>query len=142
MDETASFGKVPDRWFLTRDWKVVHLDWAKSKEGEWFDLDSLSIATEVQGSGVYFVWTPGRPPDQAPAALKVGRGNLSTRLYLERWNPAFRSLGHIPLFVTWAVADESQQPGIVQYLTQHLSPLVHAELVLGVEPVAVNLPLE
>jgi hypothetical protein len=87
------------------------------------------------------IWTPNGKPQRPGTVLKVASGNLSTRLALERMNAELRWVGKLPLLVTWAVVDQAHHPGIVRYLSQHLSPYFQTALPPGLEAVPVNLPL-
>jgi hypothetical protein len=121
----------------------LDLNWTKSANGEWFDLDSAIRAAGGRGWGVYVIWTPSDKPQRPATVLKVGSGNIATRLHIERSDPDLRWLGDVRLLVTWAaVEDPSHRQGIARYLSEQLVPFFHriAEP-LEPAPVPVNLPL-
>jgi len=119
---------------------TLHLEWAKAENGEWFDLDSMPIGTVAIGWGVYVIWTPNGTPERPGIVLKVGSGNIATRLSLEHMNTDLR-WRKVQLRVTWAEVDPAHHPGIVQYLSQHLHPYYQTVPATNLGPIPVNLPL-
>jgi len=91
---------------------TLHLEWAKAENGEWFDLDSMDIGTITRGWGVYVIWAPNGKPQRPGIVLKVGSGNITTRLSVERLNAELRWVGKVQLLVTWAVVDQAHHRGL------------------------------
>jgi hypothetical protein len=121
---------------------TLHLEWAKAENAEWFDLDSMDIGTVARGWGVYVIWTPNGKPQLPGIVLKVGSGNITTRLSVERLNAELRWVGKVQLLVTWATVDQAHHPGIVQYLSQQLHPYYFQTAAApDLEAIPVNLPL-
>ena len=119
---------------------MLQVKWAKSKDGEWFELETAPLASVSDVWGVYVIWTPNARPQRPGVVLKVGSGNIPLRLHIERLNPELRWIGNRTLLVTWAAVSQSHQPGVVRYLSDHLFPYFREGSTQDPE-VAVNLPL-
>ena len=118
----------------------MQVEWARSNDGEWFELDTAPIETAANVWGVYVIWTPNSNPELPGVVLKVGSGNIPARVHLERLNPELRWIGNRTLLVTWAAVNQSHQLGVVRYLSDRLSPYFPGASMPDVE-VTVNLPL-
>jgi hypothetical protein len=119
------------------------LEWAKTPHGEWFYLESAPLDT-IHGWGVYVIWMANGKPMRPGTVLKVGSGNIGTRLFIERLSPDYSAVDRSRLLVTWAlVADHHQaNSGIVRFLSEALHPFfLDLDQNAVPVPIPVNLPL-
>jgi len=115
---------------------VLKLQWIKSLDDKWLDFSRLDVS-QISGQGVYIIWHGG--PN--PRVVRVGKGDLRTRLEGHRQNPRlmwYASQGK--LLITWAeVKSRPHQDGIETYLTKLLSPLLGDQMA-NVPPIQVQSP--
>lgn len=114
---------------------MLSLSWIKCQNDQWCGLESVTLESIGDVSGVYLIWHGG----QTSRWVRVGQGNIKDRLSAHRKDPeilAYRSHG---LYVTWANVHASQQDGVEAYLASACSPLV-GERFPGRTPIEVNLP--
>ena len=100
--------------------KTLPLMWIKRWTGSgprWFDLLRLDLDAPLLDSmaGVYY----GGPN---PSTIRVGHGEIRTRLATDREDPEIQSLHRYGLGVTWARVEASLQEGVSKYLTRRLQP--------------------
>jgi hypothetical protein len=117
----------------------MDLQWAVKPDGEWFSLDESLQHVGLHSRGVYIIWIPSPAHHRPATPLKVGSGNLTIRLALERTDPYVYKSPY-PALVTWAEVDARHHLGLVRYLIQLLEPVLWDHLP-EVEPIPVELPL-
>ena len=116
----------------------MYLQWVKCF-GEWCSLYDLDLAA-VAVHGVYVIWKPNGDVLRPSAVVRVGYGDIATRIAEHRADPEIASHGE-RLLVSWATANPRQAAGVAAYLTQLLRPLVAEDLPADLEPVPVNIPI-
>jgi hypothetical protein len=116
----------------------VYLDWAQCA-GTWCQLDELDLA-KIKTTGVYIIWKRNGHVLRPATVVRVGHGDIATRLAEERANPAVSSHG-AALHVTWAEVAAPFCDGVEVYLTRLLKPLMVPQPPVAATPVAVNLPV-
>jgi hypothetical protein len=115
----------------------VHLNWVKGTGDTWCSLDYLNLS-RVKVHGVYIIWKAGSQP-RVSTVIRVGRGDIATRLDEERSDPKVSRHGP-GLLVTWAEVDILYSGGVEVYLAQQLRPHVGERFPLS-PAVEVNLPV-
>jgi hypothetical protein len=113
---------------------VLQLKWVKSVAKEWLRLDHAHL-NNVDAQGVYVVWYNGQPG----RVVRVGSGDIRTRLTADRRDRDVMAYGRFGLFVTWASVDAEQIDGVRRFLADQYPPLV-ADAGPQVQPIAVNTP--
>jgi hypothetical protein len=114
---------------------MTRLVWIKGRATAWLSFETLPNFSRISADGVYILWYGG----PKPGIVRIGKGDISSRLNANRADPkilVYRSLG---LYVTWAEVPFSLQDGVERYLADQLRPIVgdpHAD----VTPIPVNLP--
>jgi hypothetical protein len=76
---------------------MTRLVWIKGPASEWLSFEMLNLS-RVSANGVYIIWYGG----PKPGIVRVGQGDISSRLKLHRGDPiilVYKSLG---IFVKWA----------------------------------------
>jgi hypothetical protein len=122
---------------LERD---VQLEWQKGPAGEACLLDRLDVSLIGQADapyGVFVIWRSG-VSTKSSVVLYVGRGILRREIADCRRDPLIR--GELGLQVTWASVDVPSAEAVAAYLGEQLQP-VWGEMVPGVQPMPVNLPV-
>lgn len=114
----------------------LQLTWvAYDVEGNRLELDRVNLAL-ISVTGVYIIWHGG----QQPRVVRVGQGDVATRLGAHRVNNKIQSYsGEGVLYVTWAAVPARLLDGVELYLAEHWKPLVGDRFPDAV-PVAVNSP--
>jgi hypothetical protein len=114
---------------------MLNLQWVKCSNGaNWCPLESVGLS-RVNTNGVYIIWYGG----QAPAIVRVGQGDIASRLSAHRSDPQILAYRQFGLFVTWAAVSAAQRDGVERYLATLLKPRV-GEAYPEVPPIAVNAP--
>ncbi|MEP6341742.1 MAG: hypothetical protein ABJ275_00360 [Maricaulaceae bacterium] len=100
---------------------MLKLAWVKSLNDKWLSLSELDFE-RIQTTGVYILWHGG----EAPAVVRVGSGDIGTRLRDHYNNMLIRRYEKKgPLMVTWAGLESlSQRDGVENYLIELCRPLV------------------
>jgi hypothetical protein len=116
------------------------LEWFKCKGNQWCNLFKLDLNHEyLQGSeGVFVIWTGA---GNNTKFLSVGYGNIGAHLKSNKAELAIQAFQHIGVYVSWAEAPESKQPGISLFLTKALNPAIISSVPKAMA-IKVNLPWE
>lgn len=112
----------------------MKLIWTKGRANEWFSFETLNLL-RISADGVYIIWYGG----PKPGTVRVGKGDISSRLKAHRADRKILVYKGLGLYVTWAEVPFSQQDGVERYLADQLSPLVGNRLP-NATPIPVNLP--
>jgi hypothetical protein len=113
---------------------MTRLVWIKGPESEWLSFEMLNLS-RVSADGVYIIWYGG----PKPGTVRVGQGDISSRLKIHRADAKILVYRSLSLFVTWAEVPFSQQNGVERYLADQLRPIV-VDQYPDVTPISVNLP--
>lgn len=116
----------------------MNLLWTKYVNGNYCELELVDLS-EVKTKGVYVIWHGTRGNAVKPAVVRVGQGDIASRLTEHRNNMkilAYRSNG---LYVTWAEVPPRYLDGVERYLADTWRPLV-GDAFPDVTPIAVNSP--
>jgi hypothetical protein len=116
----------------------VYLNWAKCA-GEWCSFDRIDLAG-IREHGVYLIWKPNGDVLRPAAVVRVGHGEIASRLAMHRTEEDLTRCGP-NLLVTWAEVEAPRAAGVALYLTQLLRPLLVEPLPSHVTPVSANLPI-
>ena len=116
----------------------VYVDWVKCAGGLWCPFDYIDLS-KIRAHGVYVIWKPSGGTFRHSAVVRVGNGDIASRLAAHRMETAINRHGP-DLLVTWAEVAGLFSGGVEVYLAQQLRPLVGQRFPLAV-PVEVNLPI-
>ena len=111
------------------------LRWVKAPNGNWSSLETLNIEGLGEVNGVYAIWHGGSHPEW----LRIGSGAIKGRLAEHRTDKAIMAYHRQGLFVSWAVVNPRERPGVERYLVEYCQPLF-GERPPYSEPISVNLP--
>ncbi len=100
---------------------MLELVWAKSSDNRWLRLSDLDFE-RINTTGVYILWHGG----QTPAVVRVGAGDIGTRLRDHFNNVLIRRYENKgQLMVTWAAIESlAHRDGVENYLIELCRPLV------------------
>ncbi len=117
----------------------MNLNWIKCQGDVWGPLNTVSLSHSHFDSmdGVYIIWHGS----SNPKTVRVGQGNIRSRLESHRKDPDVQAYAHLGLYVTWASVPEGSRDGVEVYLAQQLNPIVGERFPDATPiPVNVNLP--
>lgn len=117
----------------------MQLKWIKCQGDVWCHLNTVNLQHQHfdDMDGVYVIWHGG----ENAATVKVGQGNIRSRLQSHRNDPVIQKFSNLGLFVSWAKVSSYQKDGVEKYLGIHLNPIV-AERFPDINPIEVNYPWE
>ena len=110
----------------------MNLQWVKLKSGEWPNLETVNLEN-VTVTGVYVIW------NSLGQAVRVGQGDIVSRLYAHRRDGQILAHKQAGLYVTWAAVPSAYLDGVELYLAQQCNPLV-GDRFPKASPLHVNLP--
>ena len=113
----------------------MQIAWIKCTGDRWCPLNTVNLTAVTNKTGVYIIWHQGNPA----RVVRVGSGNVQTRLEAHRTDDEVQVYAHLGLLVTWAEVPNSQARGVEKYLGDRHKPLV-GERFPDVTPIAVNDP--
>jgi hypothetical protein len=111
-----------------------NLVWIKSTTHTWLPL-SFNFANITPTTGVYIVWHGGL----IPRTVRVGQGDIASRLSAHRRDSEITIYARFGLFVTWAAVPAPHLDGVERFLADRLFPLL-GDWHPAKTPVRVNLP--
>ncbi len=120
--------------------KTLPLMWIKCwtcSGDRWFDLLRFDLDDPLLDNmgGVYVI----RQGGPNPSTIRVGQGEIRTRLAAEREDPQILSREQYGLYVTWASVEVSLREGAAKCLSRLLQPKLGDDRP-DVTEIAVNMP--
>jgi len=115
----------------------MQLHWMKCQGDVWCKLSTVNLEHQHFNDmeGVYIIWHGG----ENAATVKVGHGNIRSRLYAHRQDASIQAYNDLGLFVTWARVPLQFRDGVETFLGTRLKPKV-GDRFPNVPPVEVNFP--
>lgn len=111
---------------------ALQLNWTTLQNGNWCNLETVTLSN-VTTFGVYIIWNTNKK------VVRVGQGDVASRLGAHRSDPAILRHKANGLYVTWASVPAQSVDGVERYLYDQYSPLV-GERAPSVLAISVNLP--
>lgn len=102
---------------------TLKLDWIKCAGNIWCPFDRVDLSN-VKTVGVYIIWQGG----QNPRVVKIGQGDIASKLISHRSDSKTLSYNQYGLFVTWANVQQSKLNGIEKYLAEQFKPLIESNV--------------
>jgi hypothetical protein len=93
--------------------------WVKCHGDVWCHLEWVDLR-RVSATGVYIIWHGG----PQPRVVRIGQGDIATRLAAHRNDPQILIYKKDGLMVTWAEVSAAQIDGVERYLANQWVPLI------------------